>query len=231
MKATLWRWCTVVVFALLMIGCDGDGGDDDEHPNALTVANLQGTYDLHTDAMPGDLAGDDEFNVISGMLEIDANTLTFTLTFAGMGPFTLAGTTLTVTDGDGNTEDLHVTLSDTGNTLTIIPEDDETFVFTRRDGTGTSNEVTEANLQGTYDLDVTNTTDEDLVSGEVDVVGNIVSVSLTGSLTGSFTLVGNTITLTDTAGGTTVLRATLSHDGNTLTLVDEDSDTVVFARR
>ena len=135
-----------------------------------------------------------------------------------------------------DTEVVHVTLSDTGNRLTVRDEihgDVETFVFTRRDGTGTSNEVTEGTLQGTYDLDATHATVDKLVSGELDVAGNIVTVSLTFSQTGSFTLAGNTITLTETDGATTVLRATLSHDGNTLalTVVDKDRDTFVYERR
>lgn len=73
MKASVLRLCSVTVSLLLVIGCAGVG---DENTNPLTVANLQGTYDLNTDAMPADLAGDG-FNMISEMLEIDANTLTF----------------------------------------------------------------------------------------------------------------------------------------------------------
>ncbi|MDH3602009.1 MAG: hypothetical protein OEU26_20550, partial [Candidatus Tectomicrobia bacterium] len=155
MKASVLRLCSVVVFLLLVIGCAGRGH---ENSNALTVADIQGTYDLNTGDMPGDLAGDHGFHMISEMLEIDANTLTFAPTFVGMGPFTLAGNTLTVTDSHGNTDAHQVTLSDTGNMLTVIDEihgELKTFMFTRRDGTGTSNEVTVANLQGTYDLDAT----------------------------------------------------------------------------
>ena len=92
-------------------------------PNALTVRKLQDSYDLNTDAMP---VGDDGFNMIPEILEIDANTLTFAPTFVGMGPFTLARNTLMLIDGIG--------------------EDVETCVFTRRAGAGTSNEVTEGNL-------------------------------------------------------------------------------------
>ena len=153
MKASVLRLRSVVVFLLLVIGC---AGVCHANPNALTVADLQGTYDLNpgASALPGDLVGDHGLKMISEVAEIDANTLTFAPTFAGKGPFTLAGNTLTVTDSNGNTEDVQVTLSDTGNMLTVIDEIDKdvtTFVFTRRDGTGTSNEVTEANLQGTYD--------------------------------------------------------------------------------
>ena len=64
-------------------------------PNVLTVGNLQGTYDLNTDAMPVNV---DSFNMISEILEIDANTLTFASKFVGMGSFTLAGNTLTLID-------------------------------------------------------------------------------------------------------------------------------------
>ena len=111
----------------------------------------------------------------------------------------------------------------------------ETFVFTRRDGTGTSDEVTETNLQGTYDLDATKTTFKNLVflaSGRLEVAGNIVTASLTFSQTRSFTLAGNSITLTDTDGDTTVLQTILSRDGKTLTLTFvEDRDTFVYERR
>ena len=185
--------------------------------------------------MPGDLVGDHGFNMISETLVIDANTLTFAPTFAGMGSFTLAVNTLTITDSNGNTEDLQATFSDTGNVLTVLDEigkDVETFVLTRRDGTGASNEVTVSNLQGTYDLDATNTRFEHLASGELEVAGNILTASLTGSQTRSFTLPGNTITLTETDGDTTVLRSTLSNDGNTLTLTFiKDRDTFVYERR
>ena len=235
MKASVFRLCSVAVFWLLTIGC---AGASDKSPNALTDADLQGTYDLNTDAMTVDLAGDGGFNMISETLEIDANTLTFAPTFAGMGSFTLTGNRLVITDSHGNTDVVQATLSDTGNTLTLIDEIDkdvETFVFTRRDGTGTSNEVTEANLQGAYDLDAANTTVKNLVflvAGELDVAGNVVTTSLTFSQTRSLTLAGSTITLTDTDGDTTVLRATLSHDGNTLTLTFvENRDTFVYERR
>ncbi len=231
MKASVLRLCSILVFLLLMIGC---AGRSHENSNLLTVAALQGTYDLNTGDMPGDLSGDDGFNMISEMVEIDANTLTFAPTFAGRGPFTLVGNTLTVTDSHGNIDVHQVTLSDAGNTLTVLDEIDgdvETFVLTRRDGTGTSNEVTKANLQGRYDVDATRTTVEKLVSGEVNVAGDIVTVSLTYSQTGSFTLAGTTLTLTETNGATTMLRATLSHDGNTLTLIDKDRNTFVYKRR
>ena len=235
MTASVLRLCAVAVIVLPVIGCAGVG---DKNPTGLTVANLQGTYDLHTDAMPSDLTGDDGFNMISEMLRIDANILTFAPTLAGMGPFALAGNTLTITDSNGDTEVLQATLSDTGNTLTLIDEiaeNLETFVFNRRDGTGTSNEVTEANLQGTYDLDTAKTTFKNLVflsSGELGVTGGTVTASLTFSQTRAFTLAGNSITLTDTDGETTLLRATLSHDGNTLTLTFvEDRDPFVYERR
>ena len=83
-----------------------------------------------------------------------------------------------------------------------------------------------------YDLDATHTTVEHLASGELEVAGNIVPISLMGSQTRSFTLASDTITLTETDGSTTVLRATLSHDGNTLTLTFvQDRDTFVYERR
>ena len=92
MKVSLSRLSSVVVSLFVLIGCAAGG---QENPKAFTVANLQGSYDLNTDAMPSNPAGDDGFNMISEMLDIDANTLTFAPTFAGMGPFTLTGRTLT----------------------------------------------------------------------------------------------------------------------------------------
>ena len=162
MRVSVLRLCSVAVSWLLVIGC---AEASDKNPDALSVANLQGTYDLNTDAMPVHLTGGG-FSMISETLEIDTNTLTFSPTFAGMGSFTLAGNTLTVADRNGNTDVVQATLSDTGNMLALIDEIDkdvETFVFTRRDGAGTSNEVTEANLQGTYDLDAANTAVKQLV--------------------------------------------------------------------
>ena len=88
MKVSVLRLCSVAVFLLAVIGCAAVG---DRNSNGLTVANLQGIYDLNTDAMPSDLTGDDGFNMIWETLTIDANALTFAPTFAGMGPFTLAG--------------------------------------------------------------------------------------------------------------------------------------------
>ena len=235
MKASVSRLCGVAVLSLVVIGCAGVG---DKTAKAFTVATLQGIYDLNTHSMPADLASGDGFSMISEMLEIDATTLTFAPTFAGTGPFTLAENTLTITDGYGNTEVLQTTFSDTGNTLTLVDKTDrdvETFVFTKLDGTGTSNEVTEANLQGTYDLDATNTTATNLVflvAGRLEIAGDMVTASLTFSQTRPFILAGNTITLTETDGDATLLQGTLSHDGNTLTLTFvEDRDTFVYERR
>ena len=235
MNASVLRLCSVAVFSFLAIG---SAEVDAEDPNALTVADLQGVYDLNMDAMPVDPAGGHGFSMVSEALRIEADTLTFAPTFEGTGRFTLAGNTLTVTDSGGNTDVVRATLSDTGNRLTLVDQigmDVETFVFTRRDGSGGSDEVTEANLQGTYDLDATGTTVGTLVflvSGQLQIAGNVVTTSLTFSQTRSFTLAGNTITLAEADGDTTVLRASLSDDGDTLTLTFvEDRDTFVYERR
>lgn len=234
MKMQVVRFSTIIVFWLLVIGCDGGS---DENQNALMVETLQGIYDLNLDATMSDLDDEDFFTVNSVMLEIGDHTETITITAEGMRPFTLAGTTLTITGNDGDPADLQVTLSDNGNTLTLtfVDEDGVTsvFVLMRREGTGTSNEVTVDNLQGTYDLDVANTMVEglDLISGELEITGNMARLSATVSQTGSFALIGNTVTVTDNDGDMTDFQVTLSDDGSTLTLVDEDNDPFVFERR
>ena len=91
--------------------------------------------------------------------------------------------------------------------------------------------MTVANLRGTYDLDVASSTAEDLVSGELEVEGDILTFSGTVVQTGSYTLAGNTLILTDSDGGTEVLQATFSNEDNTLTILDEDGDTSVFEKR
>ena len=235
MKALLLQLCYVVVVLPVAAGC---AGVDKSNPNALTIGNLQGTYALNTDSLPGDLAGDDGFKMISEMLEIEANTLTFAPVFAGTGPFSLTGNTLTITDGEDNIDIIQATFSDAGNKLTLVDEinnDIETFVFIRRDRIGASNEVTEAKLQGTYDLDVTNSKVKNFVylaSGELIIAGNVLTASLTFSQARPFSLAGNAITLTETDGSNTLLHAILSPDGNTLTLTFvEDRDTFVYERR
>ena len=235
MNASIRRLCSNAAVCLLAIGCAEAG---DGNASALTAAEIQGTYDLKTDAMTTDQASGDAFRMIGERVEIRAATLTFAPTFEGVGPFTLAGNTLTVTHGNGYADVIQASFDDTGNTLTLVDEigqDLETFVFVRRSGTGTSDEVTEANLQGTYDLDTTRSTVRNfpgLNSGELEVEGNIITTSLTFSQTRPYTLVGNTMTLTERDGDTSVLQAAMSQDGNTLTLtLVESQDTFVYVRR
>ena len=235
MQASVIPLSSIVAVCLLAIGC-AQAGDGDV--SALTAAELQGTYDLKTEALSADQDGDDAFRMIAERLEIGADTLTFAPTFEGMDPFTLAGNTLTVTHGNGHADVIQASFDDTGNTLTLVDEigrDVETFVFVRRSGTSTSDEVTEANLQGTYDLDATSSTVKNLPfldAGELDIAGNVMRTSLTFSQTRPYTLVGNTITLTERDGNTSVLQATMSQDGNALTLIFVGStDTFVYVRR
>ena len=235
MNASIMRLCSGAAVYLLAIGCTQAG---DGNASALTAAEIQGTYDLKTYAMTTDQAGDDAFTMIGERLEIGAATLTFAPTFEGTGPFTLAGSTLTVTHGNGYADVIQASFDDTGNTLTLVDEigqDLETFVFVRRSGTGASDEVTEANLQGRYDLDTTSSTIRSypgLDSGELEVEGDIVTTSLTFSQTRPYALVGNTITFTERDGDTSVLQAAMSQDGNTLTLISiESQDTFVYVRR
>gem|GEM_PF-4889678 len=199
---------------------------------------MQGTYDLQIDAAPSDLTGDDGFNLVAEILEIDARTLTFAPTFAGMGPFSLVGNTLTITDANGQTEVLQATFAGNGNLLTLVDDIDgkaETFVYIRRDGGGRGNDLTLANLQGRYDLDVANTTFRravPLASGELEIAGHMVTASLTFTQTRAFTLAGSVITLTAADGERSVLQAELDRDGRILTLtVVEDQETFVYRRR
>lgn len=221
MNASIRRLLCGAAVYLLAIGCAQVG---DGNASAPTAAQLQGMYDLKTDAMTADQAGGDAFSMIDERLEIGAATLTFAPTFEGMGLFTLAGNTLTVTHGNGYADVIQASFDDTGNTLTLVDEigqDLETFVFVRRSGTGTSDDVTKANLQETYDLDTTRSTVRnfpDLDSGELEVEGNIITTSLTFSQTRPYALVGNSTTLTERHGDTSVLQAAMSQDSHTLTL-------------
>lgn len=230
---SLLRWCGVAVLLLLPVGTATAG---DEHPDALTLSGLQGLYDLKTDAMPAGHGGG--FTLISEVLEIDADALTFAPTYAGAGEYSLSGNTLTIVDGSGFVDVVEAMLSDGGNVLTLV--DDiygtlETFVFTRRSGTGTSNAVTVATLQGTYDLDAGRSALQNfahLVWGELDIAGDTLATSLTFSQTSALALDGNTVTLTHADGRITPLRASLGEDGTVLTLVFvEAGDTFVYERR
>ena len=232
MNASVTRLRGFAAASLLAIGCAqaGDGA-----AGTLTVAALQGSYDLKT--WSGQ-AGDGAFDMVSERLEIGAGTLTFAPTFRGTGPFVLAGDTLTVTHGNGQEDVIQASFRDTGNTLTLVDEiGDEvaTFVFVRRSGTGTSDEVTEANLQGRYDLDAARSTANTLPhldSGELEISGSSMTTSLTFSQTRPYALVEDTVVLSETDGDTSRLRAHLSQDGNTLTLTSvEGSHRFVYARR
>ena len=181
-----------------------------------------------------------------GVLTIGQNTVAFTLTATEsfMDTFTIAGSTITVTDDEGETEDSQVTLTNNGTTLTLIDEDGDTFIFVRIGGNGNTNELTIANLTGTYDLNLESPgvmaleDDEDDVDLEVTMglltIGATTftsTLTATGSVMETFTIAGNTITSTDDEGETENSQATLTNNGTTLTLVDEDGDTLIFDKR
>ena len=235
MHATVIRPRGIAAVSLLAIGLAQVG---DSAAGTLTVSELQGTYDLKTYEMRSDRAGDGAFDMISERLEISADTLTFAPTFRGTGPFALAGDTLTVTHGNGQEDVIQASFRDTGTTLTLVDEigkDVATFVFVRRSGTGTSDEVTEASLQGRYDLDAARSSANpfpNLDSGELEISGSTMTTSLTFSQTRPYALVEDTIVLSETDGDTSRLRAHLNQDGNTLTLASVEShDTFVYVRR
>lgn len=114
--------CIMVVGILLlaMVGCSSGGGDGSADPNAITASNLRGTYDL----------GEDEMT--SAVLEVDGDTLAFTVTVMSTGTFTISGNTLTITDGDGGATLLQATLTNNGTTLSLVEEDSDTLVYDRR---------------------------------------------------------------------------------------------------
>lgn len=235
MRTSLSRLRGVAAWALLLIGCSAAGH---ANANTLTVDELQGIYALNTEAMPADPSGGDGFAMVSEMLEIDAKTLTFAPTFAGRGPFSLVGNTLTAGFDGGMTDVVQASLSDDGNVLTLVDEvfgSLETFVYRRRDGAGTSDEVSVATLQGSYELDPSKTRVAYfafLDSGALEISGDTLVASLTFSETRSFALAGDTLTLTDADGNTSAVRARMSDDGNTLTLTFvEERDTFVYERR
>ena len=222
---------------LAFTGCSNGGDDDDQL--LLTVNNLQGTYELNIGESTINF-DDDSLQGASGTLEIDGMTFRATLiaTATDRGTFTLTGSTATTISDDGEVSTLQVAFSDNGNTLTLIDEAGDQLVLTRRDGSGSSNDVTLENLQGVYDLDVTLSTGLDFESdGFLIISGDLSLTDTTFELTataqdeseGTFIIDGNTIVISEDDIGTSRLTAQLSE--TTLTLVDEDGDRLVFQRR
>jgi len=206
----------------VVTGCAGVG---DNTPDALTIANLQGTYDLNMNAVAANPQNDGGFAMISEVLEIDGNTTVFSPTFAGARPYTLSGDTLTLTGSDGYADVIQATFGNGGSRLTLVDNIEgvaETFVFNRKAGEATSNEVTETNLRGRYALDVAGSVLKVFAaatSGELEIARGMVKVSLTFSQTRPFTLSEGAVNLKESDGNTLVLQATLSENGQSLKLI------------
>ena len=232
--AAAWLWGTIATTVLLV----GIAHADEEKTSALTIANLLGTYELSTDRWPAQSDSDTAFHMISERLEIGAETLTFAPTFAGEGRFTLADDDLTVTFQNGFEDVIQASLANNGNTLTLVDEIGDSvavFVFERSNGAGTSNDVTEDALQGTYALDLRRSRTAIfplLVSGTLEIVDNVMTTSLTFSQTRPYSLAGDTIALTEADGSKSLLRASLTESASTLALTFvEDGQTFVYLRQ
>lgn len=229
-----WFWGTIATTVLLI----GIAHADEETKIAPTVANILGAYELDTDRWLAETAGDTAFHMISERLEIGAETLTFAPTFAGEGHFTLVDNNLTVTFQNGFKDLIQASLANSGNTLTLVDtirDSVAVFVFERSNGAGTSNDVTEDTLQGTYALDLRRSRAAIfplLVSGTLEIVDNVMTTSLTFSQTRPYSLDGSTITLTEVDGSKSLLRASLTESASTLALTfAEDDQTFVYMRQ
>ena len=98
-----------------------------------------------------------------------------------------------------------------------------------------------ANLEGTYDLNLNSTgvmtldddVDLEVTMGVLTLDANTFAFTLTatGGVMGTFTIARNTITFTDDGGEPEDSQATLTNNGTTLTLIDEDDDTLIFDKR
>ncbi len=122
---------------LLSAGCGGGGGGGGggDDPNALTLENLQGTFDLDVDALSVTFVCDNSEELTAQVIVIEGNTVTATSTCADA---TVETETFTITIIDGNTirdedgEDFPATLTNGGTRLTIIDEDGDTLIFIKR---------------------------------------------------------------------------------------------------
>ncbi len=106
----------LLISILVLVGCDGGGGGngDSDDPNALTIENLQGTFDLDVDALSVTFVCDNGEDVTAQVIVIEGNIATATSTCADA---TVETTTVTITIIDENT---------------IRDEDGDTLIFTKR---------------------------------------------------------------------------------------------------
>ena len=148
------------------------------------------------------------------------------------------GNTVTITSSDGEVSTDEVAFSDNGNTLTLIDVTGDQEVWTRRDGSGPSNDLNLENLQGIYELDESLSTGIGLeldgfiiISTELVITDMRFEITATAEieLSETFVIDGNTIRLSDDDGEITNLTATLTE--TMLILVGEAGDRFVFERR
>ena len=229
------------IMLAVLFGCagGGGGGDDDNPANRLTMANLQGIYDLNAaQSIIGDFT-DGTAVVALGELEVQANMLVLAVTGTTTETFVIADAqTLTLTEADGDMVSLQTTFTDNGATLTFVEDDGDRLVFVRR-GAANSNALTEDNLQGTYDLDVAGSSplsfdDDDRVitAFVLDVMGMMLTLTATSELTATYVITDSlTLTFTDDNGDVDELEAILSDNGTVLTLIEADGDRLVFEQR
>ncbi len=134
-------WIMFVVMAvcmaslLLSAGCSGGGGDGGDDPNALTLENLQGTFDLDVDALSVTFVCDNSEELTAQVIVIEGNTVTATNTCSDA---TVETETFTITIIDENTvrdedgDDLTATLTNGGTRITVLNEDGDTLIYNKR---------------------------------------------------------------------------------------------------
>jgi uncharacterized lipoprotein NlpE involved in copper resistance len=99
--------------------------------------------------------------------------------------------------------------------------------------------ITVDNIQGTYDLNIDDSTIVAFDSVGIQVISGtlvindatfITTLAVTATDSGAFTLTGSTITITSADGSVSTDEVVFSDNGNTLTLVDETGGQEVWAR-
>ena len=127
----------LLISILVLVGCNGNSDGDD--PNALTLANLQGTFDLDVDASGFTLSCDNDEDVSAVVVVMEEKTAPFTGTCVDgtvetrTATFTIIDENTVILTDNGGTEDVTVTLTNGGTRLTIIIKaNGNTLIFNKR---------------------------------------------------------------------------------------------------
>ncbi len=230
------QWLLVLGVLMGLMGCDG--GSDNQF-DLLTVANLQGTYDLDVGTSMLGNTIDAGVDLVSGILNVNSTMAVLDLTTTQTQTFVVTdANTITATTSDGGMAAIQTTLTNNGTTLTLISSGD-TLVFNKRGGTGTGTDLTLDNLQGTYDLDVVNTSpldigDDDFVvtSAVLDIMDTNITFTATGTNAATYVITSDIeVSATEADGDVLVLRTTLSNNATRLRFVDGDGNIFDFNKR